>query len=60
MKTLIVVVLVVVLLGLGVIAGCQNQGTMTSSSGMTSGGRVVWEQGQTGFPHPKIQYTDPR
>jgi hypothetical protein len=59
-KALKIVALMVVLLGLGMITGCQSQGTMTSSSVASSNNRVVWEQGITGFPHPKIRYVEPR
>ena len=59
MKALKVALLLVVLLGLGIIAGCQNEAAMMSTR-ITSSDRVVWEQGQTGFPHPKIAYTTAR
>ena len=58
MKALKVALLAVVLLSLGIIAGCQNQAARSSS--ITSSDRVVWEQGQTGFPHPRIVYTNAR
>ena len=58
MKALKVVLLVVVLLGLGMVVGCQEgQASMSSAS---SSERIVWEQGHTGFPHPRIAYTDAR
>jgi hypothetical protein len=58
MKALKVVLLVIVLLGLGIVAGCQEG--YSSSSSVTGSDRVVWEQGLTGFPHPSIAYTDAR
>jgi hypothetical protein len=58
MKALKVALLVVALLSLGIIAGCQNEAAMSSS--ITSSDRVVWEQGLTGFPHPRITYVDAR
>jgi hypothetical protein len=54
MKVLKAALLVVVLLCLGIVAGCQDGQARSSSN------RVVWEQGQTGFPHPSITYTDAR
>ncbi len=58
MKALKVALLVVVLLSLAVVTGCQEQAAR--SSNITSSDRVVWEQGQTGFPHPRVAYTDAR
>jgi len=58
MKALKVALLVVVLLSLAVVTGCQEQSARSSS--ITSSDRVVWEQGQTGFPHPRVAYTDAR
>ena len=58
MNALKVVLLVVVLLSLGMVAGCQNEAAM--SSGITSSDRIVWEQGLTGFPHPRVTYVDAR
>ena len=58
MKALKVALLVIVLVGLGMFAGCQEG--YSSSSGVTSSDRIVWEQGLTGFPHPSIAYTDAR
>ncbi len=58
MKALKVALLVIVLLSLGMIAGCQEEAAKSSS--ITNSNRVVWEQGQTGFPHPRIAYTDAR
>jgi len=55
MKALKVALLVVVLLCLGMVVGCQE-----GYAGRSSSNRVVWEQGQTGFPHPSIAYTDAR
>ena len=55
MTALKVALLVVVLLTLGIVAGCQEGQASQSSSN-----RIVWEQGQTGFPHPSIAYTDAR
>ena len=61
MKALKVVLLVVVLLGLGMVVGCQEgQASMSSMSSASSSERIVWEQGHTGFPHPRIAYTDAR
>ena len=56
MKALKVALLVVVLLCLGMVVGCQEGYAGRSSSS----DRVVWVQGQTGFPHPSIAYTDAR
>jgi len=58
MKALKVALLAVVLLSLAVVTGCQEQSARSSS--ITSSDRVVWEQGQTGFPHPRVAYTDAR
>ena len=54
MKTLKVALLVVVLLCLGIVAGCQEGQARSSSN------RVGWDQGQTGIPHPSIAYSDAR
>ncbi len=54
MKTLKVALLVVVLLCLGIVAGCQEGAARSSSN------RIVWDQGQTSVPHPSIAYTDAR
>jgi hypothetical protein len=58
MKALKVALLVVVLFCLGMVAGCQDG--QAARSGITSSDRVVWEQGLTGFPHPRVAYTDAR
>ena len=58
MKMLKVALLVIVLLSLGIIAGCQEQ--TARSSRITNSDRVVCDQGQTGFPHPRVVYTDAR
>jgi len=58
MKALKVALLVVVLFCLGMVAGCQDG--QAAGSGITSSDRVVWEQGLTGFPHPRIIYVDAR
>lgn len=58
MQALKVALLAVVLLSLAVVTGCQEEAARSSS--ITSSDRVVWEQGQTGFPHPRIAYTDAR
>jgi len=58
MKALKVALLVVVLLSLGMIVGCQEE--RASMSSITSSERIVWDQGQTGFPHPRVAYTDAR
>ena len=58
MKALKVALLVIVLLSFAVITGCQEQTARSSS--ITNSDRVVWEQGQTGFPHPRVAYTDAR
>jgi|GEM_PF-4111235 len=52
MNALKVVLVVVVLLSLGLIAGC-NEGH-ARRDGMMQTDRVVWEQGLTGFPHPVV------
>jgi hypothetical protein len=52
MKALKAGLLVVVLLGLGMIAGC-NEGNARKNN-MTGMNNVEWRQGLTGFPHPVI------
>lgn len=57
MKVLKAGLLVVVLLGLGMIAGC-NEGNARKNNMMGDSrmemDRVGWEQGLTGFPHPVV------
>ena len=53
MKSLKVVLLVVALLGLGLMAGC-NEGH--ARHGATDLDRIEFEQGLTGFPHPVVMH----
>lgn len=52
MKVLKTGLLVIVLLSLGMIAGC-NEGNARKNK-MMGLDRVEWRQGLTGFPHPVI------
>lgn len=54
MKALKVVLLVVVLLGLGIMAGCQE--SHARRNGMMEYDRIEFEQGLTGFPRPVVLY----
>jgi hypothetical protein len=55
MKVLKGMLLVVMLLGLGMLSGCNEgnarKNTMMGDSGMD---RIGWEQGLSGFPHPVV------
>ena len=53
MKVLKVVLLVVALLGLGLMAGC-NEGH--ARHGTMDLDRVEFQQGLTGFPHPVVMH----
>ena len=53
MKSLKAVLLVVALLGLGLMAGC-NEGH--ARQGAMDLDRIEFEQGLTGFPHPVVMH----
>ncbi len=57
MKALKGVLLVVMLLGLGMVAGC-NEGNARNNKmmgdSMMEMDRVGWQQGLSGFPHPVV------
>ena len=52
MKVLKIGLLVVVLLSLGLITGCQEGNARKNN--MMGSSNVEWRQGLTGFPHPVI------
>ena len=47
-----------VLVGLAMFAGCQNNNAHNDDVMMMSmdQNRIEWQQGLTGFPHPRILY----
>lgn len=53
MKALKVVLLVVALLGLGLMAGCNESHARHGAMDLD---RVEFEQGLTGFPHPVVMH----
>ncbi|MBA7652287.1 hypothetical protein ES703_60117 [subsurface metagenome] len=58
MKTLKLVLLMVMLLIVGMLAGCQEEYASRSTSDPTKKKKVIWEPTGTGFWHPKVTYSD--
>ena len=54
MRTLKLVLLIVILLSVGIVAGCQEGHARYNDPTK----KVIWEPTVTGFYHPKIIYTD--
>ena len=56
MKTLKLVLLMVMLLIVGMLAGCRSE--YARQSDPTKKKKVIWEPTGTGFWHPKVTYSE--
>lgn len=59
MKMLKLVLLIVMLISVGMLAGCQEEYASRSTSDTTKKKKVIWEPTGTGFWRPKVTQDAP-